>query len=502
MQAARSRLQLADLAILDDLPSPPAVALEILRLSRRADTGIDELAGVLAHDPAMASKVMRVANSAVYRRRGDATSVADAATRIGLRSLVVIALGFSLVRDLPRSGELAGMSVDRYWRRSLTVAVVARRIAARCLPQLTQEAFALGLFAHMGRLVLAEHASSYYRPLVAQYGGWPDTRAERVGLGFSSLEIGAALVEAWDLPSVMVDTLAALEGAPPLEGTPELVDVLTAAIAADAVLADPADSAALAVLDHFAAVADGVQSAEELLEGAAADLAEALETFGFATVGDVDIDALLGESRRRLVKASLELAGDLETEHQRARSLDREVLELQRRVREDALTHLPNRAALEEFLRRELELRRRADRADAIGVLLIDVDRFKLLNDEHGHPVGDDVLRLVAATLSSGCRHGELLARYGGEEFLLVAPSCDVEDLFAVGERLRGDVEQLSIQVGEQLVSVTVSVGGACARDAESMEDAERLIQKADGYLYRAKRRGRNRTEVSPEDLL
>ena len=112
------------------------------------------------------------------------------------------------------------------------------------------------------------------------------------------------------------------------------------------------------------------------------------------------------------------------------------------------------------------------------------------------------MLQLVAASLSSVVRRGEILARYGGEEFLLVAPACDVEGLLQLGERLRRAVEDLAIDIDGVEVRVTVSVGGACASDAVSSEDGERLVRKADGYLYRAKRNGRNRTEISPESVL
>lgn len=503
MQQTDSRLDLAEFGVLDTLPSPPAVALAILRLSRSPDVGLDELAEVLKLDPAMSSKVVRVANSAAYRRRGDVTSVADAATRLGMRSLVVVALGFSLVRDMPKTGHLASMSLEEYWRRSMTVAVVARRIAACCLPHSGQEAFIAGLFSHLGRLVLAEHAPGLYQQVVVEGGGWPDPALERERLGFTSTQIGAALLRAWALPDLLVDTVERLDEPQSGDAEPQLLDVVQAGMVADSVLMNPADGSALSSLDQFAGrLLGGGHEAEELLGGAREELTETHEMFDLDPTAVADVDALLTESRRLLVSASVGLAEDLEIEEQRSLALRREVHELQARVREDALTRLPNRSALDEFLRRELELRRRGGRTDALGVLLIDIDRFKLLNDEFGHQVGDDVLRLVAASLSAGCRRGELLARYGGEEFVLVAPSCDVEDLFSVGERLRGDVQQLSIEVGDRLVSVTVSIGGACARDAESSEDGDRLIQKADGYLYRAKRRGRNRTEVCPEDLL
>lgn len=505
MHSTRPRVDLAAMGLLDDLPSPPVVAMEILRLGKDPDTGLDELATVLSRDAALASKVIRIANAAAYRRRGEVVSVQDAAARLGLRTLEVISLGFSLVGDHPKSGELAGMSLHRYWRRSLTTAVLARRIASEHLPALAQEAFIVGLFSQLGRMVLAERATRRYEPVVVAGDGWPDVAAEREALGHSTLDVTAALLRSWDLPSVMIDAAEELvllhhsdEG-----DVSDLVGVVSVAMAADAVLDEPSRPGLSAILDERVERHLGPDgSVEELLVTSRDDVAEACAVFEVELDDSFDPSELLAQSRKALIDASLTLAEDLEAEERRSQALVREVRELEERVREDSLTRLPNRSALDEFLERELDLRRRGSRQGAIGILVIDIDRFKSLNDRYGHQAGDDVLRLVAATLSQGCRRGELLARYGGEEFVLVAPSCTVGDLMSAGERLRKDIEHLSLVIDGHDVGVTISIGGACAKDAELFEDGDRLIQKADGYLYRAKRRGRNRVEICPDDLL
>jgi len=153
----------------------------------------------------------------------------------------------------------------------------------------------------------------------------------------------------------------------------------------------------------------------------------------------------------------------------------------------DALTGLPNRRYFDEFCGL-LARRRRAD--DAVGVLMIDIDRFKDLNDRHGHGVGDDVLRAVGAAIVTAVRDDDVPARYGGEEFvvLLRNPSRDVA--VDVGERVRNAVAELDLaELGVPRVSVSVGVAVASVPD----QPIDELVAEADAALYRAKRAGRDR---------
>ena len=157
--------------------------------------------------------------------------------------------------------------------------------------------------------------------------------------------------------------------------------------------------------------------------------------------------------------------------------------------RQDPLTSLGNRLRLREDLQ---VLQSRADRyGHSYAVALCDVDFFKAYNDRYGHLAGDDVLRRVAATLSSGLRTGDTAYRFGGEEFLLVLPEQDAEAATAITERLRRAVEDLEIPHadGIPLGVVTVSAGVAVSAEAG---DADGLLKAADRALYAAKEAGRN----------
>jgi two-component system cell cycle response regulator len=134
--------------------------------------------------------------------------------------------------------------------------------------------------------------------------------------------------------------------------------------------------------------------------------------------------------------------------------------------------------------------------ASPLGVLMLDIDHFKAVNDTYGHLVGDRVLKSVCAIVRSSLREGDVLLRYGGEELLAVMPAASTEDLRQMGERLRQAVEDSSVADGEKSVRVTLSAGGA-AYPSQNVEHEEGLIRLADEALYRAKDGGRNRVEIA-----
>jgi len=124
-----------------------------------------------------------------------------------------------------------------------------------------------------------------------------------------------------------------------------------------------------------------------------------------------------------------------------------------------------------------------------LALAMIDVDNFKKFNDEHGHQVGDFVLREVCRVAATMLREDDLFARYGGEEFIVVLPGTDLEDGVIVAERIREGVR--NIDFGVKGLIVTISGGVAQMKDETTAE----LVDRADKLLYRAKKKGRNRIE-------
>jgi two-component system, cell cycle response regulator len=131
-----------------------------------------------------------------------------------------------------------------------------------------------------------------------------------------------------------------------------------------------------------------------------------------------------------------------------------------------------------------------------LGVLMMDIDHFKQVNDTYGHLVGDRLLVAIAAIAKRILRDGDVLVRYGGEEFLAVLPAASSEDLRLVGERVRHAVEEASVTDGSQTIRVTMSLGAA-SHPRQNVTKESELVQLADAALYQAKDSGRNRLIVS-----
>jgi diguanylate cyclase (GGDEF)-like protein len=162
----------------------------------------------------------------------------------------------------------------------------------------------------------------------------------------------------------------------------------------------------------------------------------------------------------------------------------------------DPLTGLPNRRALDDRLAQEWA--RLLRHGGHLSVIMADIDHFKNVNDQFGHPVGDEVLRQVARLLADGCRESDMAARYGGEEFVVVAPETTAPAAAEFAERLRMSICSKPLAVHGKAVEVTVSFGVA---DHEGRKTPEELVQAADEALYRAKAAGRNcvkGVEVTP----
>ena len=155
----------------------------------------------------------------------------------------------------------------------------------------------------------------------------------------------------------------------------------------------------------------------------------------------------------------------------------------------DGLTGIYNRRYLEQTLTKEFSRVKRYE--GSLSFILLDLDHFKAINDEKGHLAGDEVLRRVAEVLTTCVREADTLGRYGGEEFAIILPQTRLKGALILAERVRHDVEEAAIQLRDDTVKVTVSIGVTQMHPETPVY--ERLIQEADTALYQSKQLGRNR---------
>ena len=158
----------------------------------------------------------------------------------------------------------------------------------------------------------------------------------------------------------------------------------------------------------------------------------------------------------------------------------------------DPLTDTGNRIAMDQTLQREIDMSRR--HLQPLSLLMLDIDHFKRINDDHGHSAGDEVLKAVAAAIKSQLRNVDMVFRFGGEEFLILLSNTGREAAALVGERLRFATQAKEYSADGKSVELTVSLGCSTLLPGES---AESLLRRADSALYVAKREGRNRLAMA-----
>ena len=164
--------------------------------------------------------------------------------------------------------------------------------------------------------------------------------------------------------------------------------------------------------------------------------------------------------------------------------------ELEQLARTDAVTGLLNRRAFHDEL--GVEFRRSQRYGRAFSLLMIDIDHFKLINDDHGHQFGDFVLAELSGVLRASLRESDIVARYGGEEFVVMLPETPGEDALGVAEKLRAAVASRAFARAGHGAAVTVSIG-LCSLAGRQLESEDELVRAADEALYEAKRAGRDR---------
>lgn len=170
------------------------------------------------------------------------------------------------------------------------------------------------------------------------------------------------------------------------------------------------------------------------------------------------------------------------------------IRELERLAMNDALTSMANRRFMEITLKARLAALQRY--GWSFGVIFLDIDNFKKVNDTYGHDIGDHVLKMVAQTLQNSLRPFDIVGRWGGEEFMGIVLNADEDQLHSVAERCRLLIEKSGFQMRGEDVSVTASIGATIAHPKDT---AESLVRRVDELLYQSKAAGKNRITVRVE---
>lgn len=194
----------------------------------------------------------------------------------------------------------------------------------------------------------------------------------------------------------------------------------------------------------------------------------------------------LKNDRGEIIGAA-ELFTDISVQMQLKEKID----ELETLAMLDHLTRLPNRHYIEQELQSSLEEMSRARLF--FGVIFLDIDGFKVFNDDFGHSQGDRVLRIVANTLKASSRPYDIFGRWGGEEFLGIIRNVDLQLLFNISERYRILIENSTLRLNNRILGITVSIGATMARETDTISS---IVHRADSLMYDSKQSGKNRITI------
>ena len=479
------------------LPSLPAIAMQVLEMANKNDADIAEIAKVITKDAALSSKVLRTVNSSFYGRSQKVGTISHAMVILGLQPVKTLVLGFSLVTSLSKNKSKGGFKHVDYWKRSIYAATAARSIVAMSKQVQSEECFLAGLLMDIGMLVLDQTLGAEYAGLVECAASHGDlAAAEDKSLGMNHAEVSGLLAEHWKLPPVLSVPMAFHHNSDRAEESVRpLTQVISLAGRCADFFVDANPQPAYKAVREFCREKYAMEEAKcnLLLDEISRRTAEAAPLFDIV-IPNESFETILKKANEQLIEMTLHTqrqAAELEV---KASTLQVQNKQLKVQATTDALTGLANRAAFDQYLIEQFKAAQKANKP--LALLLFDLDRFKSVNDTHGHPAGDAVLRGVAKILLSAARPGNLACRYGGEELAFVLPGVARAQASHAAEILRKAIAVKPILFNGISIPVTTSIGVALYEPGCLFREPAHLMKAADLSVYAAKHAGRNCVKV------
>ncbi|MCC6240333.1 MAG: GGDEF domain-containing protein [Phycisphaerales bacterium] len=469
------------------LPSLPSIAIEVLELAQKDKVDIAEIARIISNDPALSSKILRTVNSSFYGRGQAISTISHALVILGLQSVKTLVLGFSLVANLACS-KSQGFKHLNYWRRSIYAATAARTISQKIHLVQQEECFLSTLLMDIGMLVLDQVLGDEYG---AVYGSVTDhaklAEAETRVLGMTHAEVGGLLASEWKLPPLLCDPIAHHHNPEQLDDlvTRKLAEISNLAGRCADIFVTENPAAAIIDVRRICLDSYGLDEAacDALLEEISKRTKEMAPLFEIRIAASISYEAILKKANEALVKLMLHSQRQVST-------LEQQNTELKHAAVTDGLTGLANRACFDSFLAEHLAAAQ--EKNQYLSLLIMDLDRFKSVNDKHGHLAGDKVLKYVGKLLQSAARKQDLAARYGGEELALILPSTNRANAAMIAEAIRRAINAKPVNTGAASLSVSASIGVATFEPTGPVRKPAHLIKAADLAVYAAKHAGRN----------
>jgi diguanylate cyclase (GGDEF)-like protein len=474
----------------ENLPTLPGIALRLLQAVQKQNPDIDEIGKILATDPPLSAKVLKIVNSSFYSLPSRITSVNHAINMLGINSVKNLALGFSLVNKF-NSTLSKSLDPSLFWKDSLVGAIAVKLIGEKIIKSFSDDIFFLGLLQNIGFFTLSCCMPKQYDLVMVQFhkNTAQVHEVESQILGFNHMEIGEYLIKSWVLPETFYTPIGYHHYPQRLKSARDDIHTLTKVLHLSSLYIELFNHSSdvglqMATIEQRVK-AYGFDETIDIHEVGKAINQQASEVFPIFEIDFKDENEyaqLLETAKAELINLSTELMNNLSDQRQ-------EINLLRQQVGLDSMTNLNNHQRFKELLQKEIS---RSDRYNnPLSIIFADIDHFKSINDTYGHIAGDRVIKIVAGCLKKELRESEHLARYGGEEFAVILPETEKEDAWMVAERLRKTIDSLRIAHGDGFIHPTMSFGIAPLKPGEKIS-LDESIRRADSALYNAKNQGRN----------
>ncbi len=449
------------------LPSLPTIALEVIELVQRKNVDIKQIADTIKMDPALSSKILKTVNSSFYGQAYSISTVSHALVVLGLNSVKTLALGFSLVNNLADQGGDGFDHMD-YWKRSLFTATASKALAQKSGLMQQEEAFLGGLLQDLGMLTMNQTLGNEYNRLIAKTKNvHGDLLAmENDVLKLTHPVVGEALANSWSLPTLLTNAIR-YHHTPDESGEharPLVYCVALGNLVADIfMLGDTESGQALDKYKHKAVEWCGLaeNEAEPMLKAIHKQTKEMQRLFDLPTGQLGNADEILASANEALMSITMQAHQQSSQLEQQAKDLQIANETLENKAYTDQLTGSSNRRAFDEFVSEQYD----QATADApVTILFMDIDKFKVFNDTHGHAIGDEVLIKFAQVLEKVTGDKGRVFRYGGEEYAIICPATTRLEGAKFAEHVRATVQaDCKIKKDDGTVlGVTASIGVAC----------------------------------------
>jgi diguanylate cyclase (GGDEF)-like protein len=486
------------------LPSLPTIAVRIIQEIKKERSSMGELAKIISYDPALTTKILRIANSSFYALPYKVDTIERAVNIMGMEALKNIALSFVIVKGFKKQS-VDKFDYELFWKRSITAAVSAEMIAKK-LGLGQEDVFVTALLMDIGVIVMYKCRPDDYMKVIDEKmtSNLSTNEAERAIFTFDHADVGSEILKKWGIPDNIYLPIAYHHnnGGCPKKIKRHMEILMLASMSSSVYHSNKSTEKFTELREHLkdklSLSDEGVRDFIDLIADRTVDV---LSTFEM-NAGDMKpYSQILEEANVELGKLNLsyeQLVIELRQEKKKVESLASELKGANEKLRSlaftDGLTGLYNHRFFQDMLDREMNRVERYSRS--LSLILIDIDHFKNVNDTYGHPQGDAVLSSIAKLFEDTIRRPDMAARYGGEEFAIVLPETNTKGAVVLAERLRKLVEDKEFPVEDKLIRVTISLGVTTYDSSAGKKTKDEVIAAADKALYNSKGTGRNKLSL------